>query len=96
MIKTKREINNIWNTNPFAIAWRSKLSIKRTINKNMKLYEIPRQSKIYEEVSDGSSYFTYDHEDGMYSYCVSEKGAVVHLYIGTPMVEYKDGYKIKR
>lgn len=68
---------------------------KPTSLNNMKLYEIPRQSKIYEEVSDGSSYFIYDHEDGMYSYCVSEKGAVVHLFIGTAMVEYKDGYKIK-
>jgi hypothetical protein len=61
----------------------------------MKLYEIPKKSKIYEEVSDGSSYFIYDHLDGMYSYCVSEKGGVCHLGRMQELVEYKDGYKFK-
>ena len=60
----------------------------------MKLYEIPKQSKIYEEVSDGSEYFVFDHLDGMYSYCVSEKGEVVHLGASTELVEHEDGYKI--
>ena len=59
----------------------------------MKLFDIPNKSKIYEEVSDGSSYFIYDHPDGMYSYCISEKGAIVHLSMGQPLEEYKDGYK---
>jgi len=61
----------------------------------MKLYEIPNKSKIYEKVSDGSKYFIYDHLDGMYSYCISEKGGICHLGISTELVEYKDGYKFK-
>jgi len=59
----------------------------------MKLYEIPRQSKIYETVSDGSSYFIYDHPDGAYSYCISEKGAICHLSMSQELVEFEDGYK---
>jgi hypothetical protein len=59
----------------------------------MKLHEIPMKSKIYEEVSDGSKFFVYDHPDGMYSYCVSEKGAVVHLGLMQELKNYKDGYK---
>ena len=62
----------------------------------MKLYEIPEKSKIYEEVSDGSSYFIYDHPDGMYSYCVSEKGGICHLGLSQELVEFEDGYKFKR
>ncbi len=61
----------------------------------MKLYEIPRKSKIYEKVSDGSSYFIYDHPDGMYSYCVSEKGGICHLGLSQELEKYKDGYKFK-
>lgn len=62
----------------------------------MKLYEAPNKSKIYETVSDGSKYFIYDHPDGMYGYCVSEKGAIIHLGITTELVKYKDGYKIAK
>ena len=61
----------------------------------MKLYEIPNKSKIYEEVSDGSKFFMYDHPDGMYSYCISEKGGVCHLGLSQELIEYKDGYKFK-
>lgn len=61
--------------------------------KPMRLYDIPRKSKIYEESTDGSTYFTYHHPDGMYSYCVTEKGGVVHLGMMQPLVVYKDGYK---
>ena len=57
------------------------------------LHEIPQKSKIYEEVSDGSTFLVYDHPDGMYSYCISEKGAVVHLSLRAELVPYKDGYK---
>ena len=59
----------------------------------MKLHEIPEHSKIYEPCSDGSTYFWYIHEDGLYSYCVTEKGGVVHLGICTPLVPFEDGYK---
>ncbi len=60
----------------------------------MKLYEIEKESKIYEECSDGSDHFIFNHLDGMYSYCTTEKGGVVHLAGATPLVKYKDGYKI--
>jgi hypothetical protein len=60
----------------------------------MKLYDIPEKSKIYTEASDGSTYVIFDHIDGMYSYCVTEKGAVVHLSASTPLVGFEDGYKI--
>lgn len=62
----------------------------------MRLYEIPKKSKIYEEVSDGSSYFIYERTDGMYSYCISEKGGVCHLGLNQELVEYEDGYKFKK
>lgn len=58
------------------------------------LYEIPRESKIYAELSDGSTWLTFNHLDGMYSYCTTEKGGAVHLSVGTQLVEYKDGYKL--
>lgn len=61
----------------------------------MKLYEIPNKSKIFCEASDGSKYVTFDHIDGMYSYCETEKGAVVHLGASTELVEVEGGYRIE-
>ena len=60
----------------------------------MKLYEIPEKSKIYCEGSDGSEYIIFDHIDGMYSYCTTEKGAVAHLGASTELEEHKDGFKL--
>lgn len=60
-----------------------------------KLYEIELPAKVYCEVSDGSAYVIVEHLDGMYSYCRSEKGEIVHLSIGTPLTKKGDGYKIK-
>ena len=60
-----------------------------------RLWDIKEQSKIYEKCSDGSTFLIFDHIDGMYSYCTTEKGGVVHLSFSTPLKEYKDGYKIK-
>ena len=45
----------------------------------MKLYEIPQRSRINCDCTDGSTYIIFDHLDGMYSFCISEKGAIVHL-----------------
>lgn len=59
----------------------------------MKLYEIPEKSKIYEDVSDGSTYFIFDHLDGAYSYCISENGNVCHLSANQDLIKHKDGYK---
>lgn len=59
----------------------------------MKLLDIPRDSKIYEPCSDGSTWFRYHKPDGMYSFCTTEKGGVVHLGLMQPLKAYKDGYK---
>lgn len=60
----------------------------------MKLYNITKGTKIYVHCTDGSKYVVFDHLDGMYSYCLSEKGAVCHLSAGTPLVKFADGYRI--
>lgn len=60
-----------------------------------RLFNMQKGIKIYEECSDGSKYFIFDHADGMYSYCITEKLNPVHLAMATPLVKYKDGYKIK-
>jgi hypothetical protein len=41
----------------------------------MKLYEVPRETHI---ICAGVELF-FDHIDGMYSFCLDEKGNVVHL-----------------
>ena len=41
----------------------------------MKLYEVPKKTWIK---LDGVIYF-FDHIDGMYSYCKTQKGDVFHL-----------------
>lgn len=61
----------------------------------MKLYDIPRRSKILVDVSDGSSFVIFDHIDGMYSYCETEKGGILHLKATTPLVQYREAYKIE-
>ena len=60
----------------------------------MMLHEIRKGSKIYAKFSDGSTYCIFDHLDGMYSYCETEKGGIVHLSTMTPLEEHQDGYKI--
>lgn len=58
------------------------------------LQDIPLNSKIYCELSDGSKFAHLHHLDGMYSYCPTEKGGVVHLYRFVNLVKFKKGYKI--
>lgn len=60
----------------------------------LKLLDIPPGSKIFCEVSDGSKYIIYDHPDGMYSYCKTEKGGVVHLGLSQPLKEVEGGFEI--
>lgn len=59
------------------------------------LHQIPRNSKIYGKLSDGSMYLIVIKIDGMYSYCVTEKGSRAHLSVTTPLLEYEDGYIIQ-
>jgi len=62
----------------------------------MKLYELPKGTKILEECSDGSAFLTFDHLDGMYSYCITEKGGVVHPGASSELEKTEGGYKFKR
>lgn len=61
-----------------------------------KLYDMPKGTKIRCHVSDGSKYIVFDHVDGMYSYCRSEKGNIVHLSAVAPLhkIRGKNEYKI--
>lgn len=74
------------------------MTFTREANSGMKLYELPRDYKdgikIYEACSDGSKFFRFHHIDGAYSYCTTEKGAVVHIGASTKLVDYKDGFKL--
>lgn len=65
-------------------------------NKVTRLYDLPRDSdvKIFAECSDGSKFLIFHHIDGMYSYCKTEKGGVIHIRATTPLVEVEGGYKI--
>lgn len=63
----------------------------------IKLYQLPRGSKIITECSDGSSYLIFDHVDGMYSYCRTEKENTVHLSVWTPLRKLDTGeYTIEK
>lgn len=58
----------------------------------MKLYEIPRESRIVGlDAEDGSTYITFHHLDGMYSYCTTEKGGVCHLSASMPLKMVSEG-----
>lgn len=61
----------------------------------MKLYDIPKGSKIAMDLSDGSSYAIFDHIDGMYSYCETEKGGVIHFAASTPLKQQGDHYVVE-
>ena len=58
------------------------------------LMDVPEGSKIVGSISDGSSFAIFDHPDGMYSYCKTEKGGVLHLSMGTPLKKVDDHYEI--
>jgi len=60
----------------------------------VKLYEIPKHSKIFVECSDGSNYLLFDHIDGAYSYCITEMGSIVHLAAWTELEAVDGGYKL--
>jgi hypothetical protein len=54
----------------------------------MKLWEIPRDSKMKIKFEDGVKDCTFHHVDGMYSYCTVDEAAdrgTFHLSASTPM-----------
>lgn len=61
----------------------------------MKLQDIELPAKVYCEVSDGSTYIIVDHLDGMYSYCTTEKGDIIHLSRSTPLKKRGEDYEIE-
>ena len=61
----------------------------------MKLYDLPKGARIKEQCSDGSKYIIFDHIDGMYSYCETEKGNTIHLSATTPLKQEKGYYIIE-
>lgn len=62
----------------------------------MRLFQIPKGSKIIEQCSDGSTYIIFDHIDGMYSYCTTEKGNIVHFSAYMPLLKEGDNYYISK
>lgn len=68
---------------------KSKIKKVKQITRTL-LFNIPKHSLIYEEISDGSSYARFDHIDGAYSYCVTEKGGILHLSAITPLEQIGD------
>jgi len=57
----------------------------------MKLYEVPRKTKIkvLEEGYEGQI-LNFSHIDGMYSFCTNHKGEVVHLAAWTDVEIVKE------
>lgn len=66
----------------------------------MNLYEIPEGSRIRVPLKSPENEYegviTFQHLDGMYSYCVTDDGHVVHLNRMAELEEDGDGqYKLK-
>lgn len=60
----------------------------------IELNEVPKGSKIFCECDDGSDYIIFHHLDGLYSYCTTEKGGVVHLSRFQPLKAVEGGYRL--
>ena len=60
--------------------------------KTMKLYEIPKGSKIHCDCSDGSSFVIFNNLDGAFSHCTTEKGGTAHIGASAELVAHKDGF----
>ena len=59
----------------------------------IKLRDIPQNSKIFCEASDGSKFVIFNHLDGSYSYCTTEKDGFAHLYQRIELKKVKGGYE---
>lgn len=65
----------------------------------LKLYDIPRESKLLVTQEHGRNVFvTFHRLDGMYSYCTvddgPDKGKTCHLSASTPLKKIEDHYEI--
>lgn len=64
----------------------------------MKLFDIPRGSRIKTTLTSGKECFiTFHHTDGMYSYCTlddSDPDNVLHLSVVTELKKVEDYYEI--
>jgi hypothetical protein len=57
----------------------------------MKLYEVPKNSRILVEGDDANEELNFHHIDGMYSYCTRDDGTVVHLAAWTEVEIVRTG-----
>ena len=62
--------------------------------KTLKLFNIPRGSKIKVEFEDRQRFITFNHLDGMYSHCTTDDGGVCHLFAGVTLKKENDYYII--
>lgn len=70
--------------------------------RDMKLYEIPRNSKILLSIRNDleqaleyrDQMCTFDHIDGMYSHITTPDGSVVHLSASAPVKKVDDHYEL--
>lgn len=67
----------------------------------MKLYDLPQREGVKIKVmlqrkgkKAKEEFIIFDHLDGMYSYCTTEDGEVVHLSCGTPLKKVGNHYII--
>lgn len=51
----------------------------------VRLIDIENGSRIDIGCPDGSTFIIFDHIDGMYSYCTTERGGVLHLNAMCPL-----------
>lgn len=61
------------------------------------LYDLKRGDKIHAHTNrsqKNKEVVTFDHLDGMYSYCTLPDGEVVHLGASCPLVKVDDHYEI--
>lgn len=76
------------------------------LKRRCQIYELPRHRgiKIYgyavlgeEETDERGNVLIFNHVDGMFSHCHVEgkPEKVVHLSATTPLVKYKDGYRLE-
>lgn len=63
--------------------------------KQITLYDLPPRMGVKIYIDD--RVFIFDHLDGMYSYSYNKdnREEVIHLGTFTPLVKFKDGYKIR-